>query len=113
MKAYSPSALRDLNGLKLDCLSQPIYSQGNKSVSFRGESKNFILYFLWAVINPLIDPTVKFAFGVGCSEREQHSKDCIIVAGFEESDNIKTFIQAAQSLGVIIPANWCCLTEIS
>lgn len=113
MIVYSPTAIRDLNGLKLDCLSQPVYSQGNKVVTFRAESGTFVLHFLWSVVNPLIDPTIKFAFGVGCSEREQNSKDCVIVAGFEAADDVKTFVAAARKLGIIIPADWICLTELS
>lgn len=113
MKIYSPTAVRDLNGLKLDCLSQPTYSQGNKVVTFRGESANYILYFLWSVVSPLIDPTLKFAFGVGCAEREQNAKDCVIVVGFEPEDGVKTFVAAAQKLGIVIPPDWICLTELS
>ncbi len=88
-----------------------MYSQGNKVVTFRAESDNFVLYFLWSVVSPLIDPAIKFAFGVGCAEREHYAKDCVVVAGFEPEDEVKTFVMAAQKLGIIIPASWICLTE--
>lgn len=113
MIVYSPTAIRDLNGLKLEILGQPMYSQGNKVVTFRAESGNFILYFLWSVVSTLIDSKIKFAFGVGCGEREQNAKDCVIVAGFEPEDEVKTFVAAAQKLGIILPSNWICLTELS
>ena len=113
MQIYSPTAIKDLKGFKLDCLSQPLYASDNKSVSFRAEAGNFVVYFGWSVVSQLIDAKVRYALSVGCSEREQLAKDLIVVAGFEREDNVKTFVAAAQKLGIIIPKDWECLVEIS
>ena len=113
MQIYSPTAIKDLNGLVLTCLSQPLYSGDNKSVSFRAEAGNFIMYFLWSVVSQLVNVKVRYALSVGCSEREQLAKECVVVAGFEREDNVKTFVAAAKTLGIVIPKDWDCLVEIS
>ena len=103
MQIYSETAIRDLDGLKLDFLSQPESSKDGKSITLRAESGDYIIYFIWSVLN-LGD--IKYILAVGCNQREQNAKDCVVIAGFGANDGVKTFSCAAKKLNISLPKDW-------
>lgn len=103
MKVYNETLAVQLNGLKLDCLSQPDFTK--TSVNFRAEAGDLILYLYWINMNGI--EGITFTLGLGIGEREFEAKSYAeAVVGFTPDDKVYDFMTAMRALKVTVPADY-------
>ena len=106
MKIFHEPLVVQLNGLKLDCLSQPEFT--NISVNFRAESDGFIIYIYWIPMKGV--DGLDYTLGIGIDERESLAKrEAVAVVGFYPDDKVPDFFTALKALKVEIPKDYIVL----